>query len=563
MDVKKQVGELRKLASSDAVSLNSLHASVQKCLNVDPHPQRLSKPEHGEGYYAGSDKVAVQGLNLTKRHSERERLTPDANGVVLALVGLPARGKSFISRKLGRFLEWRGNSTKVFNVGKYRREAVDPGQSGRSDFFDSANTSAMAAREAAAASALQDALRFLDGGGKFAILDATNSTLARRKFVLDMVRESERPYNVVFVEAICDDREVLETNVLGKVLNSPDFEGMTVERGLADLKARIAKYEEVYETVMDSEGAYIKVYDLSSKVMANHIYGRLAKSILPFMMAIHIGARPIWLVRAGAGEGNPQSPGSGDRAMKLSSHGQSSAVALAEFVRRREDTYWRNTGKPMEPTHVLTSTMPRAQAFVQEFCAHHEQTSALNPVDKGILGGGWWEVECNGELPPWEELASRHPEFFGEWVQDPLRRRFPGGESYMDVVARLEGVLVEVEMSTRPVLLVSHLLVMQILVAYFKGIPIQDCWKLAIPRSTIYEVSPTSGGGFVVEENALASVQIPMSEGSSDELREPEAPSCCKRPACGAKAAAVEEAPLLEAGGNEVGASQAKQPRTV
>jgi len=156
-------------------------------------------------------------LSNTSLYVARERLTPDSEGFVLALVGLPARGKSFISRKLENFLEWKGLSTKVFNVGQYRREAVEPDQSGRSDFFDAKNEAAAAAREAAATAALEDALCFLSSGGKVAILDATNSTKARRRAIVNQVRTCSSRYAVLFVEAICDDAEILETNMLGKV----------------------------------------------------------------------------------------------------------------------------------------------------------------------------------------------------------------------------------------------------------------------------------------------------------------------------------------------------------
>jgi signal recognition particle GTPase len=53
------------------------------------------------------------------------------------MVGLPARGKTYISKKLARYLNWIGIKTKVFNVGEYRREAVKS-YNGK-DFFDPNN----------------------------------------------------------------------------------------------------------------------------------------------------------------------------------------------------------------------------------------------------------------------------------------------------------------------------------------------------------------------------------------------------------------------------------------
>ena len=36
--------------------------------------------------------------------------------LVLAMVGLPARGKTYIGRRIARYLNWLGLITKVFNV---------------------------------------------------------------------------------------------------------------------------------------------------------------------------------------------------------------------------------------------------------------------------------------------------------------------------------------------------------------------------------------------------------------------------------------------------------------
>jgi predicted kinase len=313
-----------------------------------PEKSTVSSPQ--KDYYKGSAEVGSP-LTQSTLYAQRERLTNDAHGIVLALVGLPARGKSFISRKLERFLEWRGFATKVFNVGMFRRDAVVPAEIGRSDFFDAKNQAAAAAREAAASAALEDALKFLSGDGRVAILDATNSTATRRRSIVERVRGSGGSFSVLFVEAICDSEEVLETNLTDKVRNSPDFAGMPLEEALADIRLRVKKYEDVYETVQDCECPYIKVFNLSSKIMASHCYGRLAKSILPYMMAIHIGARPIWLTRAGSGEASDGIEEG--QVSTLSAAGEGFARALAEFLRARLDKYWETAAKEREPLQVF------------------------------------------------------------------------------------------------------------------------------------------------------------------------------------------------------------------
>jgi hypothetical protein len=51
------------------------------------------------------------------------------NGRILAIimVGLPARGKTYCSRKLARYLTWLGSKARIFNVGNYRRDALGAG----------------------------------------------------------------------------------------------------------------------------------------------------------------------------------------------------------------------------------------------------------------------------------------------------------------------------------------------------------------------------------------------------------------------------------------------------
>ena len=51
--------------------------------------------------------------------------------------------------------------------------------------------------------------------------------------------------------------------------------------------------------------SFIKLFNLSSQLHLNLIYGTVAKSLVPYMMGIHIGRRPIWLVRAAHCVGTP------------------------------------------------------------------------------------------------------------------------------------------------------------------------------------------------------------------------------------------------------------------
>lgn len=64
-------------------------------------------------------------------------LTPKsaAGRIVIATVGLPARGKTHLSVALARYLRWLGVKTHVFHLGDYRRAHVGHGEDVPDDYF--------------------------------------------------------------------------------------------------------------------------------------------------------------------------------------------------------------------------------------------------------------------------------------------------------------------------------------------------------------------------------------------------------------------------------------------
>jgi 6-phosphofructo-2-kinase len=203
----------------------------------------------------------------------RSRISPDGKiaqrdvgaKLVIIMVGLPARGKSYITRKLQRYLSWQQHEAKIFNVGNRRRhvagsiagldmprspkpidaptqaahillngvdpmaqaqtqEAVADEEQGHvepapqprtesmdqsAEFFDPNNARASKIREQVAMETLEELLDFLlDHGGSVGILDATNSTIERRQKLFDEVKKREPKLGILFIESVCEDEKV-------------------------------------------------------------------------------------------------------------------------------------------------------------------------------------------------------------------------------------------------------------------------------------------------------------------------------------------------------------------
>jgi hypothetical protein len=129
-----------------------------------------------------------------------------------------------------------------------------------SNFYDHANEEGHAARTMACDAALADLIEYMKQDGvRVAAFDATNSTKARRKVILNTIRTNVVGVKKMFVESVCDQDGLLEENIRKVKLSTPDYRDMDPEEAMADFMQRRAEYIKVYEPVDDSDGSYIKI----------------------------------------------------------------------------------------------------------------------------------------------------------------------------------------------------------------------------------------------------------------------------------------------------------------
>ncbi|RUO96104.1 hypothetical protein BC936DRAFT_142622 [Jimgerdemannia flammicorona] len=111
-----------------------------------------------------------------------------AGAIAIITVGLPARGKTHVSRSLCRYLRWLGVQTKVFSVGNYRRQRIGTRSN---DFFAPGNLNTAAQRQEIAEECLRDMIDWLEnGGGQVGIYDASNTTEERRRLLQELLTQN-------------------------------------------------------------------------------------------------------------------------------------------------------------------------------------------------------------------------------------------------------------------------------------------------------------------------------------------------------------------------------------
>ncbi|KAL4558386.1 hypothetical protein LXL04_036585 [Taraxacum kok-saghyz] len=386
--------------------------------------------------------------------------------LAIVLVGLPARGKTFTAAKLTRYLRWLGHDTKHFNVGKYRRLKHGTNQS--ADFFRGDNPEGMEARNEVAALAMDDMTAWMEEGGQVGIFDATNSTSERRNMLMKM---AEGKCKIIFLETICNDRQIIERNIRLKIQQSPDYaEEPDFEAGYQDFKTRLDNYEKIYEPV--NEGSYIKMIDMVSghggQIQVNNISGYLPGRIVFFLVNTHLTPRPILLTRHGESRDNVRERIGGDTA--LSANGEIYAKKLTNFVEKRL--------KNERAASIWTSTLQRTILTANQIAGFPKiQWRALDEINAGV---------CDGMT--YEEIKKNMPDEYMSRKKDKLRYRYPRGESYLDVIQRLEPVIIELERQRAPVVVVSHQAVLRALYAYFADRPLSEIPQMEMPLHTIIEI---------------------------------------------------------------------------
>ena len=125
---------------------------------------------------------------------------------------------------------------------------------------------------------------------------------------------------------------------------------------------------------------------------------------------------------------------------------------------------------------VWTSTLRRTIQTAAFLRGHPQiQWKVLDEIDSGV---------CDGLT--YEEIEERFPEEFVERDRDKYGYRYKGGESYADLVRRLEPVSLELERHHEPnhaILIIGHQAVLRALYAYFLDFTHDELPYLKIRKS--------------------------------------------------------------------------------
>ncbi|MBQ4568151.1 MAG: histidine phosphatase family protein [Desulfovibrio sp.] len=384
----------------------------------------------------------------------------------VAMVGLPARGKSTLARRIRQGLQAEGTRAEIFNNGDVRR-ALLGAESTEPDFYNPDNSFGREAREMICRQNLEQARQWLAQGGEVAILDATNASRARRAFIERTLTD----HPVLFVECVNEDPLLLNACIRRKA-DLPEYASFSTDAALESFMKRISYYETIYDPVQEEK------FWLCVDSTANRVLAERPCEGSPFYPAIREIVVSMWvhslfLARHGQTEFNVQGRIGGDP--PLTAKGRAQAQALARHMHGHQ-LGW-----------VFTSTRFRSHETAAPLLADRPGTHvmALKEFDE------IWAGECENML--YSEIREKMPEVTAGRNADKYGYAYPGGESYAILRERVQRGLRRALFlaGDSPVLIVGHQAINRVLLSLFLRQRTEDVPYIHIPQNQYYHIELT------------------------------------------------------------------------
>lgn len=565
-----------------------------------PVPQAWSPNDAMAPALYGSSPSGPTAMNPTPQPAIPLSSTEDGGGMlgrrhVIIMVGLPARGKSLIGKRLAKYLSFfHGARCRIFNAGVYRRQYKDMARQS-ADFYDPENEDATRLRDECAQMCLEDIGKFLleedkpyfsnsktvmpglerkhsstrisgtddtdraVDSGRVAIFDATNTTRKRRQMIKDFFAHLEdthtgpsgrpsfgsRPFGslvkLVWIESVITDEQQIVANILSGKVSNDDYSGEDTQAVLKDFRERCRHYEKVYEPLGspltsklkdsmqaflgpkhhvheevvegEQDDSWVRTVNGGKKLVMNNIHGFLPGRIVQFLANLHLQPHTVYMSRHGQSEYNKIGRIGGDS--DITKDGQEYAKALGKYTFEVIQGNSEGLGKPVK-CRLWTSSLRRTvqtARYIPRPVLHDKDGSTWKQMD-GRRMHGLDEIFagiCDGMT--YQEISERYPDEFVLRKENKLSYRYPRGESYLDVISRLDPLVQEIESYREPLLIVGHQGVLRLIYAYLVGRPREEAPSLSIPLNTVIKLDLLTEG---VRETRTELLTVDQHDGQRD-----------------------------------------------
>ncbi len=384
--------------------------------------------------------------------------------LVIAMVGLPARGKSTMARKIAGTLKLDEVNVRIFNNGDVRRQLSKQISSGP-EIFSPENPDGVKFRDKCALINLESARDFLKNHGEVAIVDAANVTCRRRKLIKKIFPDLP----VLFIECMNTDNEALEANLRRKA-SLKEFSHLSMEQALASFLKRIDFYESVYEP-LNEERNFILIDSFEGYILQEKL-----SDLLPYydrirdLITTRI-VRNLFLVRHGETYFNRENRIGGDS--DLTATGLAQAKGLAE--------YFATERIPV----IFTSNYKRTLQTAAPIAEKQEQCSIISLPEFNEIHAGI----CEGMT--YAEIREQMPGVAAGRKNNKYDYVYPEGESYAAMEERIHRGLQKVFYLNNyddNIMIVGHRAVNRMILSDFVFRPREEVPYIYMPQNRYYHI---------------------------------------------------------------------------
>jgi broad specificity phosphatase PhoE/predicted kinase len=403
------------------------------------------------------------------------------------MCGLPGTGKTTLVSSIARILKWKNNNVNILNLGEVRRSASNFGENPR-DFENTEYLDNLALENIQKSidflkkdtnynETLKESISITGGCKNVLIIDATNSTIARRTLIVELCHSKK--IQVMFIESLLNTmnyQEFLDTKWIKN--KHTDFKNSSDSKeAFNDFTKRIDIYKRRYVPLAKDPNknkySYISIDNQG-------IYNHLLDSYIPLLVSNFVTSKfktnignCIYLCRHGESEANTKGIIGGN--YNITENGKKFGKLLGKYMMENEPN-----GTP-----IWTSTLIRTINTALE-CQKAAggvddlfRWSCLDEINGGIF-----------EESTFDYVKKEHPQVYNERKKDKFNYTYPGrgGESYSLVCQRLEPVILCLERQSCNILIICHTAILRMLLSYLLDLDREKSTDMEIPLNRVYKI---------------------------------------------------------------------------
>ncbi|KAJ1463505.1 histidine phosphatase superfamily, partial [Pelagophyceae sp. CCMP2097] len=461
---------------------------------------------------------------------------------VICFIGLPARGKQYMAERLCRYLEFfHGAQCRLFDLAApdYAGSDVRVGDDVRAYLEEEDATATRQLLRSQLEGIDDNSLDRLKKNNKFsgiAVLDSSDAFETRAHLWSGCSKESRwamQKYldrlrvrvKLLFIEVVVKNEDIVAKFLRQRVQLAG---GLDRDSAVLATQQRIREFSRMFVSLQNVPGKdqemtphlrYVKLIDYGEKVVTNKIRGFLLMQIVKYLSHVHPFRRTVYLSRHGQSVynlqqkigGNPGLTAAGEAYAKwlgdwvptavwpveADKDGESSADARASAERESARPLFGRTYPivagdgsvshvPIRPARLWTSTLTRTIHTARHIphpvlelpgrSVWHQMSPRVYRNLDEIFAGDY-------EGMTYDEIEARHNAECQLRKRDKLGYRYPRGESYLDLIARLDPLMHELESYSEPLLIISHQATLRVVYAYLMGRPRSEAPKFLRRRS--------------------------------------------------------------------------------